>query len=145
MDTNLYINRWGARVIAVDQNVIHLAGSKGIAASADAFTPLYVKLNMNLGVIQGYELNQEKSTAPWYAFDMIDFDAGWFPILHASPRDANYDLMDNRYYNLYVTTRQDWGYSGANGCGYLNVLNLYYDTTTSYFKLKILGTTYYNY
>ena len=100
---------------------------------------------MNLAVIQGYELNQEISTAPWYAFDMIEFGENWNPILHASPRDANYNLMDNRYYNLYVTTRQDWGYGGAHGCGYLNVMNLWYDTTTSYFKLVILGTTYYQY
>ena len=123
--------------------MIHLGGSKGIAASADAYTPLYVMLNMNLAVIRGYELNQEISTAPWYAFDMIEFGENWNPVLHASPRDANYNLMDNRYYNLYITTRQDWGHGGAHGCGYLNVMNLYYDTTTSYFKLKILGMSFY--
>ena len=139
----MYTNRWGAKVIAVDANIIHVAGSKGIAASADAFTPLYVKLNMNLAVIQGYELNQEIGTAPWYAFDMIEFGENWNPVLHASPRDANYNLMDNRYYNLYITTRQDWGYGGAHGCGYLNVMNLYYDTSTSYFKLVILGMSFY--
>jgi hypothetical protein len=145
LDTSRYINRWGAQVIAVDNNVIHIGGAKGILASPDGFTPLYVTLNTNLQVIAGYELNVESPTAPWYSFDMIDFGVNWNAVLHASPRDANFNLMNNQNYNLYVTTRQDWGYSGANGCGYLNVLNLYYETTTSYFKLKILGTTYYNY
>ena len=57
LDTNLYINRWGARVIAVDANTVHLGGSKGIAASPQGFTPLYVTLSLELAFIKGYELN----------------------------------------------------------------------------------------
>ena len=48
LDTSRYINRWGARVLAVDNNKVHVGGSKGIAASGLGFTPLYVVLSLEL-------------------------------------------------------------------------------------------------
>ena len=72
---------------------------------------------------------------------MIDFGGNWNAVLHASARDENYQpmLASNPY--LYITTRQDTGYSGA-ACPYINVVQIQYAGAATY-KLRILGYNYY--
>lgn len=121
----------------LDNNFVYVGGSKGIAASASGFAPIYMKLNPDLTVVEAYEIAENSASMPWYAIDMIELNNDYFPVLHASPRDANYALLDNSFPILYVTTRADSPHDAA--CPKLTVLKMLFDDNAVRFTTQIIG------
>ena len=96
-----------------------------------------MKLNPDLSVVEAYEIAENSATMPWYAIDMIELNNDYFPVLHASPRDANYNLLDNSYPILFTTTRSDSPQDTA--CAKLTVLKMLFDTNAVRFTTHIMG------